>query len=240
VAQRFAIIPVLDLKGSEVVHARAGDRSQYRPIRTPLAAGSDADSVLNGLLALAPFRAVYIADLDAIERRGGHRSLIAALSRRHAQLEFWVDAGVVTASDAVALAADHVTPVIGSETLRSPAELATVTDRLGKQGCVLSLDYRGNCFVGPVGLDCAAELWPDRVIVMTLARVGSGAGPDITRLAQLTKLAGARQLFAAGGVRCGDDLAALVDLGVSGVLVASALHDGRLPRDVLSTFLGNR
>src|SRR5579859_3993027 len=75
----FAIIPVLDLKSGVVVHARAGDRANYRPIATPLAAGSAPADILAGLLALAPFRAVYIADLDAIEGGGGHGAVLRDL-----------------------------------------------------------------------------------------------------------------------------------------------------------------
>ena len=45
-------------------------------------------------------------------------------------------------------------------------------------GFVLSLDFRGETFLGPQGLLDDAALWPHRVIVMTLARVGGGEGPD--------------------------------------------------------------
>jgi hypothetical protein len=41
---------------------------------------------------------------------------------------------------------------------------------------VLSLNFRGDSFLGPKGLCDAPHLWPARVIVMTLARVGGDAG----------------------------------------------------------------
>jgi phosphoribosylformimino-5-aminoimidazole carboxamide ribotide isomerase len=63
---------------------------------------------------------------------------------------------------------------------------------------------------------------------MTLARVGSGAGPDIERLSHVRKHAGDRLVYAAGGVRNGNDLAALQRAGIAGALVASSLHDGTL------------
>ena len=62
----FLIVPVLDLKGGEVVHARAGERERYLPIRSRLAAGSAPAAVVDGLLSVAPFRRIYIADLDAL------------------------------------------------------------------------------------------------------------------------------------------------------------------------------
>ncbi len=57
----FTIIPVLDLKHGAVVRARAGDRINYHPIVSPLAADSSPANILHGLRGLAPFRVVYIA-----------------------------------------------------------------------------------------------------------------------------------------------------------------------------------
>ena len=76
------------------------------------------------------------------------------------------------------------------------------------------------------------RLWPARVIAMTLERVGLRDGPDFATLAAIKARAGERELFAAGGVRGAEDLAALARTGVAGALMASALHDERLaPRD---------
>ena len=41
---------------------------------------------------------------------------------------------------------------------------------------------------------------------MTLARVGSGGGPDLDRLRALRRMAPGKRLYAAGGVRGADDL----------------------------------
>ena len=62
----------------------------------------------------------------------------------------------------------------------------------------------------------------------TPARVGSGAGPDIGRLGEIRAVAGARLVYAAGGVRNGGDLVALQRAGIAGALIASSLHDGTL------------
>jgi phosphoribosylformimino-5-aminoimidazole carboxamide ribotide isomerase len=73
---------------------------------------------------------------------------------------------------------------------------------------------------------------------LTLARVSSGAGPDVDRLAAVRAIASGRRIYAAGGVRDGADLTALAGAGIAGALVATALHDGRLRRadiDALAT-----
>src|SRR5689334_3753388 len=116
-AAAFSIIPVLDLKGGHVVHARAGDRANYQPIRSSLSQSSEAAAVVDALLALAPFRRFYLADLDAIAGTGEHRRLAAALAQRHRRTEFWIDCAVRTVADALALIAQGLVPICGSETL---------------------------------------------------------------------------------------------------------------------------
>ncbi len=121
----------------------------------------------------------------------------------------------------------RIRPVLGSETLTSLADYAAArTDA----DATLSLDFRGDTFIGPPELLDEAALWPGRVIVMTLARVGSGEGPDMRRLTDIVTRAGARRVYAAGGVRHVADLHALRAMGVAGALVATSLHDGRLSR----------
>ncbi|MGB1881793.1 MAG: HisA/HisF-related TIM barrel protein, partial [Gammaproteobacteria bacterium] len=61
-----------------------------------------------------------------------------------------------------------------------------------------------------------------------LSHVGGILGPDLVGLEQLLEKAAGRQVIAAGGVRGQTDLQSLANLGVSAVLVGSALHDGRL------------
>jgi phosphoribosylformimino-5-aminoimidazole carboxamide ribotide isomerase len=103
---------------------------------------------------------------------------------------------------------------------------------------VLSLDYRGGGFMGAAEIEHAVPLWPDRVVLMTLDRVGMHKGPDLAGLEALILRAEGRAIFAAGGVRDESDLHALERAGVAGVLVASALHDGRLPASALARFVG--
>ena len=74
---------------------------------------------------------------------------------------------------------------------------------------------------------------------MTLARVGRDEGPDLKRVASVVEMAGPkRRVFAAGGVRHMDDVRALADAGASGVLVASALHAGKIKTGDLEQIAG--
>ncbi|NEV63637.1 HisA/HisF-related TIM barrel protein [Thiorhodococcus minor] len=224
------LIPVIDLKGGQVVAAKRGHRRHYAPLRSPLCSSSGLREVVDALLGRYPFDSLYIADLDAIEGGAGHLSRIASLSVQFPDLTLWLDAGV-THIDAISGVAR---PVIGTESLSSPDQLGQLLG--GHPDALLSLDYRDERFVGPAGLDARPELWPGSVILMTLARVGSASGPDTERLAELRRIIPEHRIYAAGGVRGPEDLAALRDLGVEGVLVATALHQGRLTASDMAPF----
>jgi phosphoribosylformimino-5-aminoimidazole carboxamide ribotide isomerase len=109
---------------------------------------------------------------------------------------------------------------------------------------VFSLDLKN-------GQPLAAETWSDmepskiaaraialgvrRVLVLDLARVGTNAGPGTEAFCkQLKECFPDVELLAGGGVRGREDLDRLRACSVDGVLVASALHDGRLSREELS------
>src|SRR5262245_17087326 len=110
------IVPVIDLKRALVVHARQGERGNYAPIVTPLSRSAEPAAVLAGLLSVAPFRAIYMADLDAIMAGGGPSPLIENLADRFPMLEFWVDAGIASPAAAEALLRhERLHLVIGSE-----------------------------------------------------------------------------------------------------------------------------
>jgi phosphoribosylformimino-5-aminoimidazole carboxamide ribotide isomerase len=180
-------------------------------------------------MSLFPFRAVYVADLDAIERGQPNVEAVTAMASAAPAAELWLDAGV-TSEAAVRAARDRGVGrvVIGSES--QTADDAGLAVRLEQAGVpvALSLDFHGEAFAGPPALWSDPALWPDTLIVMTLARVGTGSGPDLARLADVKARAGARRVFAAGGVRGPDDLAALASAGIAGALIATALHDGRI------------
>ena len=220
------VIPVLDLLGGKVVRARMGDRASYRPIESPLSPTSDAVDVVRGLLAVHPFQTLYVADLDAIQRRGDNSSAIRCIRAEYLALSMWIDNGAADfdALDAL-IRADLGASVIGSESQRDGALVARHRD---SSRVVLSLDFRGDAFQGPEEILSEPKLWPRRVVVMTLARVGGGAGPDLPRVAAIKRIAGDREIYAAGGVRDSADLSALKTAGAAGALIATALHDGRV------------
>lgn len=220
------VVPVIDLKGGQVVHARHGERQSYRPIVTPLSASSAPAEVVAGLLGLHAFARLYVADLDAIAGDGDHAAILARIASSWPRLELWVDSGIADATAArVWLSRNLGVLVLGSE---SQPDTRTLRALAGDPRTVLSLDFRGEAFQGPTALLDDSTLWPAQVIVMTLARVGAGAGPDLVRVRDIVARAKGRSVYAAGGVRDARDLRGLAETGAAGVLVASALHAGAI------------
>ncbi|HYF89724.1 hypothetical protein [Azospirillum sp.] len=92
------IIPVIDLLGEQVVHAKREERDRYRPIESVLTAGPALQDIVAALPALQPFRACYVADLDTIRGHGDCRPS-AATPQAHWSWQVivmtldWVDSG---------------------------------------------------------------------------------------------------------------------------------------------------
>jgi uncharacterized protein related to proFAR isomerase len=228
------LIPVLDIQQGQVVRAQRGDRQHYRPIVSRLCAGSDPATVARALVHHCASGRLYVADLDALTGRPPQTGVLHDILHALPHIELWLDAGFADASTAKLLlerlepAAARVVPVFGSESIASADALAGCFAHAHARG-LLSLDRRDGQRLDAAGCWEQPELWPTQVIVMTLERVGADAGPDLDTLRAVQARSPPAQLIGAGGIRDAADLARAAQAGAWGWLVASALHDGRLP-----------
>jgi HisA/HisF family protein len=235
------VIPVIDLKGGTAVHAVRGERERYRPLRSRIADGSDPVRLTHAVRERLGLDELYVADLDAIDGGRGHPELLAALA---GEARVMVDTGAgdpAAVARVLDLGAARV--VIGTETLPSPEALDRLRAALPEAPLVLSLDLRAGRVLSPdralAELDPAEALarlaaaGVPEAIVLDLARVGSGEGPDVALLRVLHARLPALELVAGGGVRHAGDLRALAEAGAAGALVATALHGGAIGADDL-------
>lgn len=228
------IIPVLDLKAGQAVHAVKGDRQQYAPVSSWLGTGENPLALAAAYRDRLGCRACYVADLDAIAGGVGHPAVLAALAGLGPRL--WVDAGTSGVAQAQALldlGASRV--IIGSETLASMQQLRDLADALPPQQLVLSVDLKGGVLRAPAEVDSPEELVAQaaqaglyQVILLDLARVGAAAGPPLDLLNLLRPRFASLAFYAGGGVRHRHDLAALAEAGAAGALIATAFHRGAL------------
>ena len=235
------VIPVIDLKGAVAVHAVRGERERYRPLRSEIVAGSDPVEVTRAVRNALGLDELYVADLDAIAGGSADQESIVALAR---EARVMVDAGVTGVAEArrlLELGAARV--VVGTETLADERALERMRSALPDAPLVVSLDLRDGRVLSPQpalhrlraaeALERLARSGVREAIVLDLARVGSGAGPDVALVRELGDRVPELELLAGGGVRDVADLRALGDAGAAGALVATALHSGAIGRGEL-------
>ena len=222
------IIPVIDIMGGKVVQANGGDRAQYPLLRSILTNSDEPRQVINDLLAYHPFPSFYIADLDAIEYGVMNELLYSDISKQFPKTKFWLDAGIRTKKQWQELVnIPNVYPVLGSETVESATWL---DENDAQKKSILSLDFKHGLFLGDEALLSQPKRWTERVIAMNLDCIASKSGPDFELLTDLKNRSNS-QIIAAGGIRSEQDLMLLEQQGIEQVLVASALHDGRITID---------
>ena len=227
------LIPVIDLMAGQVVRGVRGERSAYRPIRSSLYESSAPLDLAPRLLARAASDTLYVADLDALMGGELQFDILAALLERLPAVQLWVDGGFRDAESIEAFRqrlgthADRVTPIVASESLPD-THTARHCLEAHRAHCILSLDRREGSLLDAAGCHAHPEWWPERVIVMTLDRVGADAGPDLDTLHSVRALRPDVRLFGAGGIRDLADLQRAEESGAQAWLVASALHDGRI------------
>ncbi len=218
------IIPVIDLKHGVVVHAKQGKRDHYQPIHTDLCRSPDIFHVLDAFLGLYAFDTFYIADLNAITGQGNHDALISDVLASFPRLNFWLDQGYRQYNPRLKYSGNTLA-VLGSESYSNDNLLEI---KAFNNNFILSLDYSAGHALGAPRIFSNQAFWPDNIIVMTLDRVGSQAGPDLEKLNDFCGQSPAKNFIAAGGIRHKQDLIDLDALGIKQALLASALHDGNI------------
>ena len=248
------IVPVIDLMAGQVVRGIAGNRSVYQPIQSPLVENA-APATVAAAFAHLGFGEAYVADLDAIAGQAPDWASYAAIQQAGLS-SLYIDAGIGNVDQARAMIDPPVgsppaAVVCGLESLEGPPSLASIVECLGSERTLFSLDLKaGKPLSRP-------QAWPDataegiaeiainvgvrRLLVLDLADVGTSAG---TRTLPLIEHFGGRfpqlEYWAGGGVRSIDDLRRQEACGVSAVLVASALHDGRIAASEMNDYIPRR
>jgi phosphoribosylformimino-5-aminoimidazole carboxamide ribotide isomerase len=242
------ILPVLDVMQGQIVRGIAGRRDEYRPIVSNLAPSAEPLAVARAFREQFGFEEFYLADLDAI--RGGNPALEVYRLLQGEGLRLWIDAGIHTSHDAVleSLAVHASSIIVGLESVHGPDELSKLVQRFGPERIVFSLDMSEGMpllrpefwfhrYSWPLAEYVIGRCGVCRMIVLDLSQVGGGQGisGDQGLWCRRLKEWPVREVITGGGVRGMDDVRTLLKCGADRVLVASALHDGRItPAEVQS------
>lgn len=239
----MTVLPVLDLLNGVVVRGIAGRRSEYQPLRSQLTSEVRPVEVARALSSQFGFTRFYVADLDAILHQRPNWQAYQQLI--HEGFELLIDAGIRSVDEAISVRNCGAEPIIGLESCRGPEVLAGIVD--ANSGAItFSLDLQRGQPMLPID-----STWPTappeiarqvvacgvtQIIVLDLADVGTSSGGGTQELCRELLVGFPNlELVCGGGIRGIDDLRTLESLGAKSVLVASALHDGRItPADLAS------
>ncbi|NPV62104.1 MAG: nickel transporter [Methanotrichaceae archaeon] len=223
---------VMDILNGRVVHAVRGERSGYRPIDQSSGIVTTSDPL--GVLDEVSPREVYVADLNRLTKSGDNLLTIEEISSR---VSTWADTGIENAEDMNCLS-EGIVPVLGTETV----SLANLERAASGRGVVASVDMKARKVLArdrelaalcPLNVIERLNALPLKaVILLELDRVGTSCGLDRDFLQEAAS-SSRHPLILGGGVKDLDDLRALEEMGFDGALVATAVHNGRIPLEMV-------
>lgn len=215
------LVLAMDFKAGLVVHGMRGDRVNYLPLTWGASPVADPEGFIRHIRP----RSIYIADLDRIS---GHRSndeqtLLCNSLVSHC----YADRGAKGPEDLLHL--DHFENVIGTETAGN--------DLTCFKSGYLSIDIKEGKVIpsgrNPVEyVKSANELSFDGCILLDISGVGTSKGLDHTLLKQMRD-AFLGKLLWGGGVATVEDLELLAHSGFDGAIIATALHNNKIPVDMI-------
>ena len=237
------IIPVIDVLNGVVVHGIRGERKRYQPLKSTLCTSADPVDIASAFESLG-FSSLYLADLDAILGKSANFNIYRQIMTQ-TRLDLMVDAGIADIAKAEEVLDTDVSKiVVGSETLSSLGFLSQAVGAFGEDKVVVSIDQKKGKVLSAseaiASLDAVsfaqklAGVGVCQIILLDLDRVGTEHGTNLTLLRNILETTGV-EVLVGGGIRSLQELEELRKLGVSGALVATVLHNGKLAVDELKS-----
>jgi len=237
------VIPVIDVLNGVAVHGIRGERERYQPLKSTLCRSADPLDIALTFESLG-FSSLYLADLDAILGKSANFNIYRQIMTQ-TRLDLMVDAGIADITKAKKVLATEVSKiVIGSETLNSLDFLGQAVKAFGEDKVVVSIDLKKGKVLSVseaiASMDAVSfaqklrKIGVNQIIFLDLDRVGTEHGINLAILRSVLEKTGV-EVLVGGGIRSLQELEELRKLGVSGALVATILHNGKLEVDELKS-----
>ena len=237
------IIPVIDVLNGVAVHGVRGERERYQPLKSILCRSADPLDIALAFESLG-FSSLYLADLDAILGKSTNFSIYRQIMTQ-TRLDLMVDAGIADITKAKKVLATEVSKiVIGSETLNSLDFLGQAVKAFGEDKVVVSIDLKKGKVLSVseaiASMDAVSfaqklrKIGVNQIIFLDLDRVGTEHGINLALLRSVLEKTEV-EVLVGGGIKSLQELEELGKLGVSGALVATILHNGKLEVDELKS-----
>jgi len=243
--KRFKIIPVIDILNSKAVHAKKGERTKYKPLKSYLFQSSNPVEIIRILRKKYYFELFYIADLDSIIKKAPNFQILKEISKI-SNIDFILDPGIVDLEDISNFLRFRIKNLIlGLETIKNFKTIIQSLQILNQNNIIISIDmYNGQILSNakdiktqsPIKLIKKFEsLGIKKIILLDLFRVGQKIGgiPQLY-LDILHNFNG--DVYVGGGIKNYTDILNIKEQNFSGVLIATALYDGTIEIENLRYF----
>jgi phosphoribosylformimino-5-aminoimidazole carboxamide ribotide isomerase len=242
---KFKIIPVIDILNSKAVHAKKGERTKYKPLKSKLIQSSNPVEIIQLLKKKFGFNDFYVADLDSIIYKNPNLPILKQILEI-TDMNVILDPGIVNLEDIYLYSRfDIKSLILGLETLKSFTLIDQSLQILDQNKIIISIDmYNGQILSSakdiknqnPLKLIKKIEsLGIKNIILLDLFRVGQKIGgiPPLY-LDLLHNFTG--NIFVGGGIKNYRDILDYKEQNFSGILIATALYDGTIDIEKLRHF----
>lgn len=225
------IYPAIDIRGGNCVRLLRGDYAAET-----VYGSSPAETAKRWEALGADF--IHVVDLDGAKSGNGENRRAVGEICRCVKARVQQGGGIRTLSDADSVMALGVSrAVMGTAAVKNPAAVKAAAEKYpGK--IAVGIDARDGYAATDGWTKAAAktavelalemkDLGIDTIIYTDIATDGTLGGPNVRAMEEMVRLTGLK-VIASGGVGCMDDLDALSQTGVEGVIVGKALYAGRL------------
>jgi HisA/HisF family protein len=233
----FRIIPVIDILNSKAVHAKKGERTKYKTLKSYLFHSSNPVEIIREIKNKFNFYEFYVADLDSIINKTPNFQILKEILEI-ADIEVILDPGVVDLKEIHQYTRFKIKSLIlGLETIRSLEIINKSLQILSQNKLIVSIDlYKGEILSKakdlknqePLDIIKKIESLGIRtIILLDLYRIGQKIGgiPQLY-LDILSNFNG--DILVGGGLKNFKDILDYKEEKFSGVLIATALYDGTI------------
>ncbi len=226
------IYPAIDLRGGKVVRLKEGD-----PARMTAYSDDPAEMARKWLSMGAVW--LHVVNLDGAfgESDDANRSALEAILKLGAQVQFGGGMRSLDAiEDTIALGVSRV--VLGTIAIEQPKIVIAALKKFGPEKIAVGIDARDGLVAvrgwksdsGILAKNMALQMRTVglRTVIFTdIRRDGLGSGLNIPSTRELAEVSGL-DVIASGGVHTLDDVIAVREAKLSGVIIGRALYEGTI------------
>ncbi|MBP2029863.1 phosphoribosylformimino-5-aminoimidazole carboxamide ribotide isomerase [Methanohalophilus levihalophilus] len=239
----FRIVFVLDIYNATVVHAQGGERRNYMPVHINSKV-CDTSGVMDVVRTLNP-QEIYVADLNVLQGEMQPEANREAIEKIASMAPTMLDTGIRELEDMDPWKDFAGNLILGTETCSMETISRICETYPGKS--IVSIDRKGGKVLSSSDdipedtlavLEVLNTLDLKDIVYLDLDRVGTGKGVDAHLLGKMNSLS-THNLLLGGGVKNMEDIRILDDIGLAGALVATAVHNGNIPLNIVQEGIFN-